>query len=415
MLYLYLVELNRTLLIIGKVWPEPNSSAAGIRMMQLIEFYQSIGYTITFASTAKESEFQTDLRSMDINVMSIDLNSSSFDQFVKELNPKIVIFDRFMTEEQFGWRVIEHCPGALRILNTEDLHFLRRARQNSIKEVGDLSKVNIKSDDAIREISSIYRCDLTLLVSDVELALLTSEFQIPESLLFHLPVFAQAEIDAVKAFKERDGFMFIGNFYHEPNWDALRFLKNTIWPKIRLELPKATLNVYGAYPSQKVRDFHNSKEGFLIHGRAENAIEVTLNSKVSLAPLRFGAGIKGKLLEAMISGTPSVTSLVGAEGMADSKCWSGVATDEVDDFVQGAVDLYTDEVRWLNAQKRGYQIVKERFDSRLYLDKFQLTLESIESELNMHRETFFIQKMVQHQTLLSNRYLSKWIEEKNKD
>lgn len=415
MLYLYPVKLNQTLLIIGKVWPEPNSSAAGTRMMQLIDFYQSIGYTITFASTAKESEFQTDLRVMNIEVVSIELNSNSFDQFVKALSPAIVIFDRFMTEEQFGWRVTEHCPEALRILNTEDLHFLRRARQESVKEVGDLSKVNTKSDDAVREISSIYRCDLTLLVSDVEKSLLTSEFQIPESLLFHLPVFAKEIIESVPSFQERDGFMFIGNFYHEPNWDALRFLKQTIWPKIRLELPKATLNVYGAYPTQKVHDFHNPKEGFLVHGRAEDAIEVTLKAKVSLAPLRFGAGIKGKLLEAMVSGTPSVTTLIGAEGMAVSNDWGGVATSDTDDFIQGAIDLYINEVSWSNAQKRGYQIIKDRFVSSMYLDKFKMTLESIQKNKEKHRSTFFIQKMIQNQTLLSNRYLSKWIEEKNKD
>ena len=415
MLYLYCVELNHKLLIIGKVWPEPNSSAAGTRMMQLIEFYQSIGYAITFASTAKESEFQSDLRTLNIDVVSIELNASSFDLFVHDLQPEIVIFDRFMTEEQFGWRITEQCPSAMRILNTEDLHFLRRARQNSIKEVGDLTKVNLKSDDAIREVSSIYRCDLTLLVSDVELELLITEFQVPRSLLIHLPVFAKTYSGLVPTFQERDGFMFIGNFYHEPNWDALRFLKQTIWPKIRLALPKATLNVYGAYPSQKVKDFHNPKEGFLVHGRAENAIEVTIKSRVSLAPLRFGAGVKGKLLEAMISGTPSVTTLIGAEAMADAKEWSGVATDNVDDFVLGAISLYTDEVNWLKAQGIGYQIVKKRFDSDSYLYEFQTTLESILIKLEAHREKFFIQKMVQHQSLLSNRYLSKWIEEKNKN
>ncbi len=65
---------------------------------------------------------------------SIELNSSSFDDFAVELNPDVVLFDRFMIEEQFGWRIIENCPKAIRILDTEDLHCLRTARQKAFKE-----------------------------------------------------------------------------------------------------------------------------------------------------------------------------------------------------------------------------------------------------------------------------------------
>ena len=408
------MKKNKSLLIIGKVWPEPSSSAAGIRMTQLIDFYQTLSYQITFASTAKESEFQIDLKRLDISTKAIELNSSSFDVFISKLAPEVVIFDRFMTEEQFGWRVMEQCPDAFRILNTEDLHFLRRARQTSIKITGDLSNVELRTDDATREITSIYRSDLTLLVSDIEMELLNSEFQVPKSILFHLPVFAEKSITSIPSFDSREGFMFIGNFYHEPNWDALRFLKESIWPKIRLKLPAAVLNVYGAYPSQKVLDFHNPKQGLLVHGRVEDAVELTLKSRVSLAPLRFGAGIKGKLLEAMSAGTPSVTTLIGAEGMADTQNWCGTATDDVDQFVNSAVSLYTDEVFWKESQTRGFEIIKNRFKSAMYLEKFEHRLTEIQDNLKAHRKKYFVQQLVQHQSLMSNRFLSKWIEEKNK-
>jgi len=408
------VKRNQSLLIIGKVWPEPKSSAAGTRMMQLISFYQSLGYQITFASTAKKSAFQFDLERLAIEIVSIELNSSSFDGFVSKLSPQVVVFDRFMTEEQFGWRIMEQCPDAFRVLNTEDLHFLRRARQSSIKNTGNLSDVELRTNDAMREIASIYRSDLTLLVSDVEMELLSVSFQVPKSILFHLPVFAEENIGPIPCFDSRDGFMFIGNFYHEPNWDALRFLKESIWPKILAKLPHAVLNIYGAYQSQKVLGFHNPKQGFLIHGRVDDAMEVTCKSKVSLAPLRFGAGVKGKLLEAMVSGTPSVTTLVGAEAMADAQNWCGVATDSLDEFVDGAVNLYSDEVLWEASQARGFEIIQKRFKSEIYLEKFKDRFFEIQRDLKSHRETYFIQQLLQHQSLMSNRFLSKWIEEKNK-
>jgi len=95
----------KKLLIIGFVWPEPNSSAAGGRMMQLISLFKEEGYDITFASPAMESVYKVDLEALDVEKKSISLNSSSFDVFIKELNPSVVLFDRFMIEEQFGWRV----------------------------------------------------------------------------------------------------------------------------------------------------------------------------------------------------------------------------------------------------------------------------------------------------------------------
>ena len=111
--------MKSTVLIIGFVFPEPNSSAAGTRMLQLIHFFISQNYTIVFATSCKKSDNAFDLSALNIQIVEILLNDSSFDNFVNELNPAIVLFDRFMTEEQFGWRVAQSCPNALRILDTE--------------------------------------------------------------------------------------------------------------------------------------------------------------------------------------------------------------------------------------------------------------------------------------------------------
>ena len=118
--------------------------------MQLISLFQAQGYAITFASPAQDSAFMIDLKSLQVDKKTILLNSESFDAFVHELNPSIVLFDRFMIEEQFGWRVAENCPSALRILDTEDLHCLRLARQKAFKEKVELSyldKIMIKVID----------------------------------------------------------------------------------------------------------------------------------------------------------------------------------------------------------------------------------------------------------------------------
>ncbi|MGZ4077620.1 MAG: glycosyltransferase, partial [Bacteroidia bacterium] len=148
------------ILFIGLVWPEPASSAGGSRTMQLIDLFQSQGWKITFASAATDSEYMFDIKRSGVEKVSIELNNESFDAFIKKINPSIVVFDKFMVEEQFGWRVAENCPGALRILDTIDLHCLRIARQQALKEKRIFTGSDLFSDIAKREIASILRCDI---------------------------------------------------------------------------------------------------------------------------------------------------------------------------------------------------------------------------------------------------------------
>ena len=202
---------SKSLLVLGFVWPEPKSSAAGNRMMQLIELFQRQNYAITFASTAQNLEFSEDVSSIGVTPKTIKLNSATFDVFVKELNPEIVLFDRFMMEEQFGWRVSENCPNALKILDTEDLHCLRQARQLAVKEKREFTLDDLFSDVAKREIASILRCDISLIVSEFEMELLQKQFRVSKDILYYLPIFAK-KLEILPTFQERKDFVFIGNF-----------------------------------------------------------------------------------------------------------------------------------------------------------------------------------------------------------
>ncbi|WP_026714698.1 glycosyltransferase [Flavobacterium daejeonense] len=411
---------NKQLLIIGFVWPEPKSSAAGGRMMQLISLFQKQEYQITFASPAQDSDFMVDLNEFDVAKQAINLNCSSFDAFVKELNPSIVLFDRFMIEEQFGWRVAENCPDAVRILDTEDLHCLRLARQKAFKEKREFKTQDLLAEEvAKREIASILRCDLSLMISEYEMELLTTTFKIDERLLYYLPLLLESnaipELEKLLSFEERKDFVFIGNFLHEPNWNAVQYLKETIWSLIKKQLPEAVLNVYGAYPSQKVLQLHNVKDGFLVQGRAENANEVVQKARVVLAPLRFGAGIKGKLLEAMQCGTPSVTTSIGAESMQGNLDWNGFVEDTPELFADKAVQLYKDENIWLQAQKNGVLIIEQRYLRTLFEDDFAKQMGFLVSNVKQHRLNNFMGELLQHHTLKSTKYMAKWIEEKNKN
>ena len=409
--------MKEHILIIGKVWPEPSSSAAGSRTLQLINLFLEQNWQVSFACAASESDYSFDLKSLGISTLHIVLNDSSFDDLVKNMQPHMVLFDRFTSEEQFGWRVAQNCPNALRILDTIDLHCLRLARQEAIKQNRDFSLLDLNSDFAKREIASIYRSDVSLMISDYEMDLLINHFKIDNSLLHYVPFLLDPILiknNQWPSFSEREHFLSIGNFLHEPNWDAVLFLKQFIWPLIRKQLPKAEIHIYGAYPSKKVFDLNNLKEGFLIKGRTDSVERVMKKTKVCLAPLRFGAGIKGKLIDAMQFGVPSVTTDIGAEAMHGEFPWNGIIANQPHKFAEAAVELYTNEIKWQQAGENGAQILNNFFLKSNHSDLLIDKLLFLKNQLKSHRLSNFIGEMLMHHTVMGTKYMSLWIEAKNK-
>ena len=350
------------------------------------------------------------------------MNDAGFNAFAKAKQPNIVLFDRFMVEEQFGWRIAQECPDALRILDTEDLHCLRKARQQALKEQRDFTEKVLISEVAKREIASIYRCDLTLMISSYEMQLLQQFFKVPQDLILYLPFLEEHAEGPFMPFDNRQHFVSIGNFLHPPNWDATLQLKNEIWPLIKKQLPEAQLHVYGAYPSGKVLQLHNEKEGFLIKGRATDAQEVLSKARVLLAPLRFGAGLKGKFIDAMQCGTPNVTTQIGVEGMQDDLDWCGAVATlgqaqgdlGAQNFAKAAVQLYTNKKFWIQAQENGVTILNTLFQKTDFEADLIYRLQTTFENLEKHREDNFTGQLLQHHTIQSTKYMSKWIAEKNK-
>ncbi len=408
----------KKLLIIGFVWPEPNSTAAGTRMMQLIELFKKSNYSIYFACTASKTSNSHNLTNLAIQEIEITLNNSNFDTFIAELNPDIVLFDRYLTEEQFGWRVDEFSPNTLKILDTEDLHFLRKARHTAFKNNSEVSLNVLINETTKREIASIYRCDLTLIISEFEHQLLVNQFKIDASILHYIPFLldevCKETIHSYPTFKERTHFITIGNFKHEPNFQAVLYLKQVIWPLIRKQLPQAQLHIYGAYVTEKATQLNNAKEGFIIKGWCENLKTTFINAKACLAPLQFGAGLKGKLIDAMLYGTPSITTSIGAEAMHGNLPWNGFIENDPEKFANAAIELYLNEEKWKNFQQNGIEIINTCYSKLKHETDFINRIDEVFENLNSHRLSNFNGLMLQYHANKSTKYMSKWIEEKNK-
>ncbi|MCN4144887.1 MAG: hypothetical protein LC437_07560 [Thiohalomonas sp.] len=198
------MKTSKTILFIGHLWPEPGSLAACYQTLALINALvndtlvnnksdQGKHYwQLHFACVADKIEFCADLDSIadktgdkpGIISHQIKLNDSTFDNLIIDLKPDFVFYDRFITEEQFAPRIHEHCHDAINIMNTQDLHFLRRARQKALKNGQAIDYYN---DDCIREIGAILRCDLSLIISHYEMRLLIEQFTISPDILHYCP------------------------------------------------------------------------------------------------------------------------------------------------------------------------------------------------------------------------------------
>jgi glycosyltransferase involved in cell wall biosynthesis len=349
--------------------------------------------------------------------MPIELNSASVDALLQELKPDLAGFDRFMLEEQFGWRVSAQCPDAKRMVDTIDLHSLRDIRRRARQEGREPDMSDWFSDLALRELASIYRSDLSLLISDREERILTEELNFPASLLHVLPFLCTEEEQEAwrrhPPFSDRNGFVTIGNFRHPPNADSVRILADALWPRIREACPGADLHVFGADLTPALRSLHRPESGFHLLGRAEDAVDTLAQYRICLAPLRFGAGCKGKLLDAMRAGTPSVTTPIGAEGMQGDLPWPGAVEENHDTFVQQAVELYRHESAWITAQSRIPGILRGRFDRTSHAKDFRQRIRKLMEAPPGQTADQLPGALLRHHQHRSTEYMSRWIELKN--
>ncbi len=338
-----------------------------------------------------------------------------------------------MMEEQFGWRVEKHCPDALRVLETSDLQSLRHARHQRLKDrlkasddANDFSELfapalreefelMAETDLAKREIAALFRCDLNLMISEVEIELLVKQFKLPRQVLHWCPLMIDPLTQPFTPFEDRAHFLSIGNFRHAPNWDAVLWMKTTLWPLIRQQLPGAQLHIYGAYTPPKATALHNPSQGFHVMNWAEDALQVMSAARICLAPLRFGAGIKGKIVDAMLCGTPNVTTPVGAESMSGDMPWPGAIAESAQSLADAAVRLYQDKTQWTLAQTAGIKLLADRYQQRVHGPALIDRLMGCRENLLKQRNDNFIGSMLRHHQHKSTQYMSQWIEEKNRN
>jgi O-antigen biosynthesis protein len=249
-------------------------------------------------------------------------------------------------------------PHALVVFDTVDLHFLREERLAELCRSGTAKRTAESKRD--EELALIRKADLTLVVSPFEKELLERLEPTAQVMLLstiHEPVGAD------KPFAEREGLLFIGGFRHPPNTDAILWYGNEILPRLRERLPGVKTYVVGIDPPATIKAL--AAEDFVIAGHVPDLTPYLTGFRLSVSPLRYGAGVKGKINHAMSYGMPVVATTPSIEGMHLTPGVDVLVGDDPESFADAVVRAYRDQELWTTLSEGGRENIRKHFSRDL--------------------------------------------------
>lgn len=343
-------------LVIDSYTPRPDRDAGSVRMVNLMRILRGLGCAVSFMpeNRAQFGDYTTALQDSGIEALYHPFLPSMSDHLQKHGSRyDTVVVSRVDVAELVLEDVRRYCPNARVVFDTVDLHHLREARRAALPGAGGAARAErIKQ----RELAVVRACDVTLVVSTVEQDLLAKE--VPECRIELVSLIHEAD-PTDTPFAQRDGILFIANFQHPPNADALEHYLREVHPRVRGRLPEAELTVIGADVPDRARALGG--DGVHFAGFIADLRPVFAAARISVAPLRFGAGIKGKINTSLGFRVPVVTTTIGAEGMALEDGEHVLIADDPDAFAAAVVRLYGDARLWERLAEAGLRNVREQF------------------------------------------------------
>ena len=357
------------ILVAADILPLYDQSSGGMRLFTLIQMMKDAGWSIIFGSLARISEqpgvlsteggratYEGALRSS--GVISILYGLSEIDEFLSSHADRVKY--AFLSFPQVASECIPllrcRCPSAHVIYDMVDFCSLRLSREGRLK--GDSSIMSKAQAAQALEVYCAKAADVTIAITDQEKDALLD--LVPGAQVKVIPnVFDIPELPAI-APGERKGLLFVGGFWHAPNRDAIIWFVEELFPALRSQIPDIELKIAGANPGEDVIAL-GEHPGVRVLGYVEDLSPLYINSRVCVAPLRYGAGMKGKVGQSLSYGLPVVTTSIGAEGMGLVNGEHVLIADSGDDFVAAVVQLMRDEKLWSHLSSDGRALVRENY------------------------------------------------------
>jgi GT2 family glycosyltransferase len=347
---------GKKILYIDHHVPTPDQDSGSLRTFYMLGILSWLGHDVTFwpDNLYRSEPYVTELQQKGIEVV---YGPHKFEDFMRQRGRyfDIVILSRPHVSINYLDKVRKLAPHCMVLYDTVDLHHLRMYRQSSIEDKPDIAEEAMKIKEA--EMKLINSSDLTFIVSKKEGYTLrqkgvsTSLAVLPNT---HVPP------KKVKSFDSRQNLFFIGSFQHQPNIDAAIFLARDVFPLIKERLGKVKLFIVGSNPPHSIRELAELDD-IIVTGYVPEIGSFLEGCKIMIAPIRYGAGIKGKITESMSYGLPVVTTTVGAEGMDMIDGESIMIADSARGIADKTIELYNNKDLWEKISSKSYELAAKRY------------------------------------------------------
>jgi GT2 family glycosyltransferase/glycosyltransferase involved in cell wall biosynthesis len=338
--------------------PEPDKDAGSGAVLHLFQILQRLGAKVTFIPEDNYlflNPYTVDLQRMGIECLHAPF-VTSVAKHLEEAGDQydLVLMYRYTTAVRHLPSIRRHARHARVVLLDVDLHFLREGREALLRNDPAMHAraERVKQE----ELSVIGQVDYTMVHSTVERDVLAAECPSCPVAVFGWVADA---VGTTAPYDARRDLVFVGGYQHPPNVDAVLSFVRDIFPRVRERLPDVKLYVVGSHPPVAIRDL--ASESVVVLGFVPDLKPLFDGARVSIAPLRFGAGVKGKVVTAMAHGLPSVATRIAAEGMELVHGRDLMVADTPAEFADALCDLYTDGARWNAMSRAGLAAVERQF------------------------------------------------------
>jgi GT2 family glycosyltransferase len=362
-------------LVIDFATPQPERDAGSYAAVQEMRLLQSLGMKVTFipdnlAYLATPTEA---LQRMGVECMYAPF-ILSIQEFLEARGREfdLVYLTRYSIAERHIDAIRKFAPQAKVVFNNADLHFLRELRSAiaSKDQEGLERAVRTRND----ELSLMRKVDLVLSYNDAEHAVIVSH-NLDSTRIARCPWVVEVP-EKSPGFEERRDIAFLGGFSHSPNPEAMKFFVHEVMPLVRERLPDCVLRIYGSGISDSIREL--AADDIVIEGWVADVSEIYANCRVFIAPLRSGAGLKGKVVGALAFGVPCVLSPIAAEGTGIRDGQEALIADTAAQWVESIARLYEDRPTWLKVHRAARDFAANEFGFLKGQKLMQKALESVD-------------------------------------
>lgn len=374
---------KKRVFVIDEIVPTPNEDAGSLLTFNMLILLREMGFQPTFM--ANSSNLYIKNHTLELQKFGIEVLYSPYVDTIHEHLVEygsrydlVIVFRPFTFQANFS-SIKTYCPSAKILYHSVDLHYLRMQREALINHnmITDTQQIEI---DKIKkaEMLAISAADASIVVSTVEKEILDKE--LPQANVKVLPLIMSVP-GARSKFSDRSDIVFVGGFQHLPNVDAVIYFTNEIMPLLHKINPLIKFHIVGSKVPEKITSL--ASDNIIVHGFIEDLESFLDNMKVSVAPLRYGAGIKGKVATAMANGLPVVASKIAVEGMGLTNHENILVAENPEEYVQLILDIYNNSDLWEKISRNGVQYADNAWGASSYLNE----LDKIFKDLNISEVT----------------------------